>query len=108
MSLIEQFKISVVFVAVLLAANRLPSQAHAAEPVDPPHCAAPTDRQFDLWAGDWDVLMWAARSRSPTPKSTSFSTAASCGKITKAQMDTKVRVSRSTMRQKSLAPDLGD
>jgi hypothetical protein len=52
MSLIEQFKISVVFVAVLLAANRLPSQAHAAEPVDPPHCAAPTDRQFDFWAGD--------------------------------------------------------
>jgi hypothetical protein len=56
MSLIENFKISIFFVAVLLAPNNLPSHAHAAEPVDPPHCAAPTYRQFDFWAGDWDVF----------------------------------------------------
>jgi hypothetical protein len=56
MSPIENFKMSIVVVAVLLAGNNLPNRALAAEPATPPHCAAPSYRQFDFWAGDWDVF----------------------------------------------------
>ncbi len=55
MSPIKRFKILIVVVAVLLAGN-LPSRAFAADPAAPPHCAAPSNRQFDFWAGDWDVF----------------------------------------------------
>lgn len=56
MSPIENFKISIVVVTVLLAGNNLPNRAFAAEPATPPHCDAPSYRQFDFWAGDWDVF----------------------------------------------------
>src|SRR5450755_864563 len=49
------FKILIVVVAVLLAGN-VPSRAFAAKPTAAPHCAAPSYRQFDFWAGDWDVF----------------------------------------------------
>jgi ketosteroid isomerase-like protein len=55
MSPIENFKITIIVAAVLLAGN-LPNRAFAVEPAAPPHCAAPSHRQFDFWAGDWDVF----------------------------------------------------
>jgi len=55
MSPIGGFKILMVVVAVLLAGN-LPSRTFAAQPTAPPHCAALSYRQFDFWAGDWDVF----------------------------------------------------
>jgi ketosteroid isomerase-like protein len=34
----------------------LPNRAFAAGPATPTHCGAPSYRQFDFWAGDWDVF----------------------------------------------------
>jgi len=55
MSPIGAFKISLVAGAILLAAN-LPSRVRAAAPAAPPHCDTPSYRQFDFWAGGWDVF----------------------------------------------------
>jgi hypothetical protein len=51
-----EIKISIAVVAVLLAGNKLPNRAFPAEPATPTHCAAPSYRQFDFWAGTWDVF----------------------------------------------------
>jgi hypothetical protein len=56
MSPIERFKISIVTVVVLFAGNNVPKQVFAVEPAAPTHCAAPSYRQFDFWAGNWDVF----------------------------------------------------
>ena len=56
MSPIERFKISIVTVVVLLAGNNVPKRVFAVEPAAPTRCAAPSYRQFDFWAGDWDVF----------------------------------------------------
>jgi ketosteroid isomerase-like protein len=56
MSPIERFKISIVTLAVLFAGNYVPKQVSAAEPTPPPHCSVPSYRQFDFWAGDWEVF----------------------------------------------------
>ncbi|MDD3763444.1 MAG: hypothetical protein PHP86_09165 [Nevskiales bacterium] len=39
----------------LLVGGGLPVLTHAADPADPPPCSIPESRQFDFWAGDWDV-----------------------------------------------------
>src|ERR1700683_1925316 len=56
MSPIERFKISIVTVVVVLAGNNVPRRVFAVEPAAPTRCAAPSYRQFDFWAGDWDVF----------------------------------------------------
>jgi hypothetical protein len=56
MSPIEKFTMSIISVVVLLTANNLPKRSFAAEPGVPTHCAATSYRQFDFWAGDWDVF----------------------------------------------------
>jgi len=53
-------------------------------------------------------LMLAALPRSRAPELISYSVAASCGRTTKARIDTKVRVSLSmTLCEKGLAPEFG-
>ena len=50
-------KVGVVYVGVLFAANGLiASRIASAEGSKSGSCAAPTYRQFDFWAGDWDVF----------------------------------------------------
>jgi hypothetical protein len=56
MSPTEKFKITIIVVVTLLVANNLPRRAFAAEAAVPPHCATAAYRQFDFWAGDWDVF----------------------------------------------------
>jgi len=53
---IENLRISIVVVAVLLAGNSLLNRAFAEEPSAATHCSVPSYRQFDFWAGDWDVF----------------------------------------------------
>jgi len=56
MSSAEKFKITIIVVVTLLVTNNLPGRAFASGPAATPHCAAATYRQFDFWAGDWDVF----------------------------------------------------
>jgi ketosteroid isomerase-like protein len=57
MTLIDHSKIPVIVLLVLLAGNNLPSyRVFAVEADSAPQCAAPAYRQFDFWAGDWDVF----------------------------------------------------
>jgi hypothetical protein len=56
MSSAEKFKITVIVGITLLVANNLPGRAFAAGPAAAPHCASAAYRQFDFWAGDWDVF----------------------------------------------------
>lgn len=57
MGAIDQWwKVCIVSVIALLG-NRAPDKlVYAAEPIPPLHCTAPAYRQFDFWAGDWDVF----------------------------------------------------
>jgi ketosteroid isomerase-like protein len=57
MILVDHSKISVVALLILMASSNLPSdRVFAAEVASGPQCAAATYRQFDFWAGDWDVF----------------------------------------------------
>ena len=57
MSSTNRFKTSIIAVVVALAGTSLPSNhSFAAESAIPSHCVAPSYRQFDFWAGDWDVF----------------------------------------------------
>jgi hypothetical protein len=56
MNPINKFTISIIAVVILLTANNQPKRSFAAEPAVPTHCAATSYRQFDFWAGDWDVF----------------------------------------------------
>ncbi|HEY6370471.1 MAG TPA: nuclear transport factor 2 family protein [Candidatus Sulfotelmatobacter sp.] len=50
-------KLGIVSTAVMLAASNLPAvRVFAADLSQPAPCAAPAYRQFDFWAGDWDVF----------------------------------------------------
>jgi hypothetical protein len=50
-------KIGIVYVGILLAGSgRIASRVASAEDAKSGFCAAPIYRQFDFWAGDWDVF----------------------------------------------------
>jgi hypothetical protein len=50
------FKVSAVSMLVLLAGSDMSiTRVSSAEPIRSASCAAPEYRQFDFWAGDWDV-----------------------------------------------------
>lgn len=50
-------KVGIVSMVVLLASsNTAAARVSSAEPPAPASCAAPAYRQFDFWAGNWDVF----------------------------------------------------
>jgi len=52
-----KLNVGVVFITILLASSDMAAtQLSAAEPPAPTPCSAPAFRQFDFWAGDWDVF----------------------------------------------------
>jgi hypothetical protein len=56
-SIVEWLKLGAVSTAVILAASNLPAvRVVAADLSQPASCVAPAYRQFDFWAGDWDVF----------------------------------------------------
>jgi hypothetical protein len=44
------------FILLLAGGSIPPGRAFATEPPPQPHCSAPAFRQFDFWAGNWDVF----------------------------------------------------
>src|ERR1700678_266301 len=59
MPLIDHSRISIIIIALLIlrAGSDLPSKRmFAAEAASAPQCASSAYRQFDFWAGDWDVF----------------------------------------------------
>jgi hypothetical protein len=54
--LVERLSVGIVSAAVLFAANHVLSTRVFADPTPPTPCAAAAFRQFDFWAGDWDVF----------------------------------------------------
>ena len=59
-------KIGIVYVGILLAGSGLTaSRVASAEDAKSGFCAAPIYRQFDFWAGDWDVFDVGRGDRKP-------------------------------------------
>jgi ketosteroid isomerase-like protein len=57
MTLINHSNVSIIALVILLAGSNRPSErVFATETASAPHCAASAYREFDFWAGDWDVL----------------------------------------------------